>query len=263
MPQLNRPDGAQLHWEQRGDGPAVVLVHNPMTSTPSTFEALLSDLTADHCVVTWDTRGVGRSSPERPYDLETDADDLAALIEAVGKPAATMSIGFGPAPLVVATRRPDLVTAVLMIGGIGFSAGDDAQSLLDSDSVTAAFRQMTKTDPRAFQRAAITLGNPQLTEVQVRARLEAQLAYCPIAAWAERVDSYLAFDTGRACAALGDCVWAVHWENPMSPGRPLARTRTLLPDAHIVEIEDGPISRPDLTAAVVREATGARARRHA
>jgi hypothetical protein len=32
--------------------------------------------------------------------------------------------------------------------------------------------------------------------------------------------------------------------------------RRVLPEAHVVELDNGPISRPDLTAAVVRGVTG-------
>jgi hypothetical protein len=41
----------------------------------------------------------------------------------------------------------------------------------------------------------------------------------------------------------------------MSPDDAVKRARELLPQAHIVEVEDGPISRPDITAEVVRHAT--------
>jgi hypothetical protein len=36
----------------------------------------------------------------------------------------------------------------------------------------------------------------------------------------------------------------------------MIRTRKILPDAHIERIADGVLSRPDLTAAVVRRVTG-------
>lgn len=257
MPQLSRPDGATIHWVEHGAGPALVVAHSIVTSTPSAFDALLGDLAADHRVVTWDPRGAGRSSRERPYDVETDTADLIALIEQIGAPVATLSFGWQPLPLVVATTRRDYVTTALMIGATGFVANPDPQSLLDSDSVSAAFRQLAKTDPRALERSVMTLGNPQLSEAELHARLEAQLAYRPVEAWLERADSYLAYDSAPACAALGARLWLVHWPNPLSPGRPMPHLRAELPEAHVVEIEDGPISRPDLTAAVVREATAA------
>lgn len=259
MAHLTRPDGARIHWEQRGQGATLHILNSIVTSTPSAFEPLLSDLATDHRVVTWDARGGGRSTRERPYDLTTDVGDLTALIEEVAEPTVMISLGFVPTSLVVAEHRPELVAAVVMIGGLGFSNQTDPDSLIDSQSVVAASLQMARTDPRGLQRAFIALGNPQLDDAGVRARLEEQLAYYPVESWVERAESYMTYDGSRACAELGARLWLVHWANPLSPGRPMEHMRTMLPDAHILEVEDGPISRPDLTAAVVREITGSRA----
>ena len=54
---------------------------------------------------------------------------------------------------------------------------------------------------------------------------------------------------------MGDRLWVIHFENPLSPCELLKSARELLPKAHIVEAEDGPISRPDITAGVVRRLT--------
>ena len=49
------------------------------------FDGLIDDLVTDHRVVTYDLRGSGQSTRQGPYDVDTDAADLAALIE---KPSA-------------------------------------------------------------------------------------------------------------------------------------------------------------------------------
>ena len=54
---------------------------------------------------------------------------------------------------------------------------------------------------------------------------------------------------------LGGRLWIIYFENPLSPRELLKSARDLLPKAHIVEAEDGPISRPDITAGVVRKLT--------
>ena len=256
MPSLRRPDGATIHWEQRGEGPPLYALHNAMIAMPSTFAALYDDLSRDHRVVTCDPRGAGESSRDGRYDFDTDADDFAALIEEVGTPAILVAIGFNPLPLALAERAPESVAAVVLVGGLHqIPIGAEARSLFDSESVTAAVRQMARTDPRALLRASITLGNPQLSEAEVHERLAAQLGYCPVEAWIARMDSYLGRDERQACAALGNRLWAIHWTSPITPESPVEGLRGALPHAHIVETEDGPISRPDLIAAVVREAT--------
>ena len=258
MRQLERDDGIEIHWEERGEGPAVLIAHASMISMPGTFDALITDLAADHRVVTWDPRGTGRSSRSGPYDVATDAADMAALVDQVAHPVVTVSIGYNPVPLALADKRPELVGAVVLVGGIprlGPLQPDETPRLLDSASVAEAARELGRSDPRALLRTVITVGNPQLSEDEVRDRLEAQLVYCPPDVAMARGEAFIGYDATRTCPGLSRRLWIIHWENPMSPDDAVKRARELLPQAHIVEVEDGPISRPDITAGVVRHVT--------
>jgi pimeloyl-ACP methyl ester carboxylesterase len=80
MARLERPDGVELHWDQRGEGPLVVLAPY-WSGHPGVYEALLADLARDHRVVTWDARGTGESTRTGPYDMETDCSDLEAIVD--------------------------------------------------------------------------------------------------------------------------------------------------------------------------------------
>ena len=98
------------------------------------------------------------------------------------------------------------------------------------------------------------MGNPQLSEAEVQERLEQQLAYGPPEVGVERGKAYLAYDATRACAALGRRLG-----HPLGESAHRRRMRSSgcgerLPEAQLFEVEDGPISRPDLTAEVVRQA---------
>ena len=83
MARLERPDGVELHWEQRGQGPLVVLAPY-WSGHPGVYEALLSDLARDHLVVTWDARGTGESTRAGPYDMATDCSDLEEVLDGPG-----------------------------------------------------------------------------------------------------------------------------------------------------------------------------------
>ncbi len=258
MPKLKREDGIAIHWDERGQGPTLLVSPNSNVTMPSNYEALISDLTVDHRVVTWDPRGTGQSTRTGPYDLATDAADVAALIGQVGGPVVTVSVGLSPAPLELASTQPRLLEAVVLVGALpplGPSDGDDGESLLDSDSVVSAVREMLKTDPRGLLRSMLTMGNTQLNEDEIRERLEAQLHYSPSAVTAERGEASLTYDATRSCTALGSRLWMVHWENPMSPRGAAERVGRLLSQAHLIEVEEGALSRPDLTAEVIRAAT--------
>jgi pimeloyl-ACP methyl ester carboxylesterase len=117
VPTVLVPDGIRLAWEQHGEGPLVVLA-NQFFGQRDTFAGLLADLERDHRVVTYHLRGTGESTREGPYDLDTDAGDLAAVIEAAGPPAVVVAFADGCNRAVrVAARRPELVTAVVTPSG--------------------------------------------------------------------------------------------------------------------------------------------------
>lgn len=256
MPQLKRPDGAIIDWQERGEGPLIVMALQ-FFGGASVFPAMLDELAADHRVVTYDIRGVGASSPEGPYDQETDKQDLIALIEELGGPALLIPVGDGVNRSVrVAAERPELVVAVLSPGGnpVGREAAKDTDGLAGSDSVVEAVTGMVGTDYRGALRALFTNGNPQMTGDQVRDRVQATIDYCPQPVAVERMRNWVDDETGEMARKLGGRLWLL--EHGTSPWFPLAivePTRRLLPEAQIEIVEDGPISRPDITASYARK----------
>jgi pimeloyl-ACP methyl ester carboxylesterase len=258
MPRLKRPDGVEIHWESEGEGPLVVLAH-AFFSYPEIFEALLGELAASHRVVTYHLRGAGESTRRGPYDLATDADDLAALLEEVGGPAVVVAIGDGCNRAVKAgAARPDLVSAVVTPGGnpIGRIAAEGTEGLAGSDSVIEAVIQLVETDYRAALRTILDTANPQLDEDSLRARVNLTVAHCPHESSAPRMRDWVSDASVEESRSLGDRLWILeHGRNPWFPIEAISRIRELLPDAHVEQVADGPLSSPQLTAAVVRELT--------
>ena len=256
MPVLERPDGARIHYEVRGDGPLVVLSLG-FAATPATYEGLVADLARDHRVVTWEPRGCGSSSSQGPFDIGTDAGDLLALIHAVGPPAVGFGAGHGVSVTArAATRDPDAVHAFVTPGivtalreHVGGTEGFAA-----SEPVLEMLIQQLRRDPRASVRATIASLNPQLDEEALRARVDETIAYTDAETTLARIESWLAEgDALDELRGLGDrlaIVW--HADDSWQAGS-IPRVRELLPEARVVEVEDGPLSRPDLMAAVVRE----------
>jgi pimeloyl-ACP methyl ester carboxylesterase len=259
--ELTLPDGVRLHWERAGEGPPVVLAVQ-FFGYPEVFAGLLSDLASDHTVVTYDLRGTGRSSRTGPYDIATDARDLGALIDATGAPAVVLGTGDGSNRGVrLAAERPDLIEAIVTPGGnpIGRIAARGTDALVESPSVLDALVGMIETDYRAALRTIIADANPQLDEEEARRRVDGVVERCPPEVGAARLRAWIADEALDESRALGDRLWILsHSSNPWFPAAALDRTRELLPEARIVSIADGPISRPDLTAAVVRAITHGR-----
>lgn len=108
-------DRAELRYEVRGTGPIVVLVGAP--AGIDDFADLADALAPDHTVITFDPRGIGRSVRSDSGDITPErlADDLAALLDSLATGPAWLigSSGGAITSLVLATRRPDLVTGLL------------------------------------------------------------------------------------------------------------------------------------------------------
>src|SRR5580658_10900727 len=81
---IHSPANAEIFVRFGGTGPAVVLIHGYAENSDS-WVPLAADLMKDHTVVVPDLRGIGKSSkPESGYDKKTQAQDMRAVVTALG-----------------------------------------------------------------------------------------------------------------------------------------------------------------------------------
>jgi pimeloyl-ACP methyl ester carboxylesterase len=259
VPGLERPDGVTICWDEKGAGPGV-LVSRIAYGAPETLRGLIDDLAADHRVVIPDLRGTGRSSRRGPYDFGTDLADFAAVLEESGPVEVAVGLGDGTLRSVeLAAKRPDLVDSVVLSGYAPLFRGErvDAYGLAGSGQVLGALLQLLETDYRSGIRTVLETGNPDLDDASIRARLEAVVANCSHEAAVARVRNWIEYDVGESAVALGERLWILHHpRNPWFPAELVEGIPTLLPEAHLEQVEDGAVSRPELTSAVVRRITG-------
>jgi pimeloyl-ACP methyl ester carboxylesterase len=79
-------DSTEIAFEQSGQEPAVILVASALSDRSDTVK--LAALLAEHfTVINYDRRGRGASGDTKPYAVEREVEDIAALIDAVGGPA--------------------------------------------------------------------------------------------------------------------------------------------------------------------------------
>jgi pimeloyl-ACP methyl ester carboxylesterase len=81
-------DGTTIAYDEKGDGPALILVDGALTTRVSGSKAELVDLLAPRfTVVSYDRRGRGDSGDTPPYAVEREIEDIDALIDRAPTPA--------------------------------------------------------------------------------------------------------------------------------------------------------------------------------
>ena len=262
MPFLSRPDGVKLAWEERGEGTPVVLA-NQFFGVAETFAPLLDDLARDHRVITYNLRGTGNSTREGPYEPEVDAADLEAVVELAGEPAVVLAFADGCNRAVrVAAKRSQLVTAVVSPAGnpVGTAAVQGTDALAASSSVLQALVSMMSTDYRGALRTMFGSANPDWDEESLKQRVARTVEILPQEAALPRLQAWIADDVIEEAQLVGARLWMLDdGSNAWFPIEVSRQARKILPAANILEVENGAISRPDITAGVIRRLTAAAA----
>jgi pimeloyl-ACP methyl ester carboxylesterase len=140
---LDVGDG-KVYYEVRGSGPLLLVIGQPMTSSP--FAPVADLLAEDRTVVTYDPHGLGQSVTDQPLDLvtpEIEADDLAKIIGAVGGGPADVfgTSGGAVAGLALVANHPDQVrTLIAHEPPVGELLPDAAQARAAVDDIEEAYR---------------------------------------------------------------------------------------------------------------------------
>ncbi|MEU4346260.1 alpha/beta hydrolase [Streptomyces sp. NPDC023838] len=108
--------GARLHYEVRGEGPLLLVMGAPMPA--AAFAPLAQALQSEYTVVTHDPRGISGSvldDPEQDSTPELRADDVAALLDALGADSADVfgSSGGAVTGLALVARHPGRVRTLV------------------------------------------------------------------------------------------------------------------------------------------------------
>ena len=109
-------NGATLYYEERGDGPPVLLIHAGLVSS-AMWQLLLPELGGDLRAITPDSRAHGRSTnPTGTLSYAQLADDVAALIGELGlaRPVVGGYSDGGQVALELGARHPGAAGALIV-----------------------------------------------------------------------------------------------------------------------------------------------------
>ena len=129
-------NGKELAVEVDGEGPAVLLVHG-LGGTSNFYQVQADALAERFRVIRVDSAGAGRSPVADGISIESHADDLAAVLDALDVDSAAV-VGHSMGTLVVralAARHPRKVSALALLGAVREPAEPGRQAQRDRAAV--------------------------------------------------------------------------------------------------------------------------------
>jgi pimeloyl-ACP methyl ester carboxylesterase len=128
MPTVRSADGTTIAYERTGEGPPVVLVDGALCHRAFNGQRPLAERLADRfSVLVYDRRGRGESGDTAPPTPEREVEDLAAVLDAAGAPAAAYGISSGAA-LVLHAAAAGLPISRFAIYEVPFAPDADAHA---------------------------------------------------------------------------------------------------------------------------------------
>jgi 3-oxoadipate enol-lactonase len=187
-------NGAELHVEDSGKGPAVLFSHGLLWSTAMWRFQVAAFRDRYRCIA-YDHRGQGKSEVTASgYDMDTLTEDAAALIGQLGvAPVHFVGVSMGGfVGMRLAARRPELVRSLALIG-----TASDEEPLLNRPryAAMAAMAQVVGVRPFVPKVMSIMFARP-FREDPARAELREGFGR-----------ELLANDTTGARRAVGGVIW--------------------------------------------------------
>lgn len=94
MESVISPDGTRITWYTEGQGSPLLLVHGT-TADHTRWNGIVPQLARKFTVHAMDRRGRGESTDVDDYQLQREAEDVAAVIDALGVPVVVLGHSYG------------------------------------------------------------------------------------------------------------------------------------------------------------------------
>ena len=89
MERVSSNDGTVIGYRQAGSGPALLLVHGT-TADHTRWSPISPRFERHFTVYAMDRRGRGMSTDSPDYDILREAEDVAAVVDAIGEPVTVL-----------------------------------------------------------------------------------------------------------------------------------------------------------------------------
>ena len=149
MQQTTSRDGTTIGFRRSGSGPPLLLVHGT-TADHTRWATVLEGLEQHFTVFAMDRRGRGASSDGPVYSVYREAEDVAAVVDAIGGPTNVLGHSYGGVCSLEAALLTDGITRLILYEppiptGLPFfppKTPERMQALLDQGELEAALEIM-------------------------------------------------------------------------------------------------------------------------
>jgi len=162
MEKVTSHDGTPIAYYCSGSGPPLVLVHGT-TADHSRWSPISPRFEQHFTVYAMDRRGRGGSGDAPDYDMLREAEDVAAVVEAIGEPVFLLGHSYGAVCSLEAARLTDKVSRLILYeppiptGLPQYPPGvpNQIQALVDSGDLEAGlelfFREVVRMPDHEFE----------------------------------------------------------------------------------------------------------------
>lgn len=117
-------DGTRIAYWQSGRGSPLLLLHGASSDHTTTWRLVLADLERRFTVYAMDRRGRGGSGDAPAYELQREAEDVAAVVEAVGEPVNVLGHSYGALCGIEAARLTTAIRRLILYEGVPLQGAD-------------------------------------------------------------------------------------------------------------------------------------------
>jgi pimeloyl-ACP methyl ester carboxylesterase len=111
-------DGTAITYWRSGAGPALLLIHGTTADHTTTWRLVREDLEKHFTVYAMDRRGRGGSGDGPEYGLQREAEDVAAVVDAIGEPVHLLGHSYGALVGLEAARMTPGVDRLILYEGV-------------------------------------------------------------------------------------------------------------------------------------------------
>lgn len=113
MEQIISKDGTAIGFQRSGSGPPLLLVHGT-TADHSRWSPIVPRFEQHFSVYAMDRRGRGGSGDAPAYELAREAEDVAAVVEAIGEPVFLLGHSYGAVCSLEAALLTDKISRLIL-----------------------------------------------------------------------------------------------------------------------------------------------------